>query len=417
MVNRYLIGAGGAAVRGNGTMQSDRLVVISGDCHAVGRPEDYAPYIEPGYRDRYDEFVAGQQAEARRVAEAVEGNRSLFSKEGTAEYEQQEAVAAGGREGQWDSDRRIKELEADGVAAEVVFPNGGVPFGGFGESAQHELRAVGNRAYNRWLADFCSGVVERRAPLATLAVHDISATVAEIHWARDHGFRGIILPTVPGDGLPPYYDPCYEPLWSACEDTGLPLHVHGGAGTPEYGDYGAVSMMIYATETTYFAHRPLWFLIWSGVLERHPGMTFVFTESCADWVPLTLRYLDMIYDKPFFSHIRATVKHRPSEYWERQCFVSASFMTAEEAAIRHEIGLHKLMWGSDYPHVEGVWPRSMESLATTMAGVPRDEAEAILSGTPASVYGFDLAALQPVADRIGPTASQLHLTEPAGPAQ
>src|SRR3954447_7347641 len=274
-------------------MKNERLVVVSCDCHAVGRPEDYRPYIEAGYQSRYDDYVREQEVLAAKMAEAVEANQSLFSKEGTEEYEAQEAVAAGGREGQWDSDRRVKELEADGTTAEVVFPNGGVPFGGFGESAEHELRGVGNRAYNRWLADFSAAEPDRRAGLAMLAVHDIDATVAEIRWARDAGLRGVILPTVPGPGLPPYYDPCYEPLWSACEDLAMPLHIHGGSGTPEYGDYGAVSMLIYATETTYFAHRPLWFLIWSGVLERHPNMTVVMTESCADWVPGTLKYLDM----------------------------------------------------------------------------------------------------------------------------
>ena len=87
-------------------------------------------------------------------------------------------------------------------------------------------------------------------------------------------------------------------------------------------------------------------------------------------MPSTLTYLDAIYSQRFFSHIRETVKLKPSEYWERQCYVAASFMGPDESAMRHEIGLDKLMWGADYPHVEGTWPRTRKSLARCFRGIP-----------------------------------------------
>ncbi|MHB8465652.1 MAG: amidohydrolase family protein, partial [Acidimicrobiales bacterium] len=389
-------------------MTSERHTVISCDCHAVGRPVDFEPYIDEAYRHAYQDFVAKQAAGRAKTAAAIEAGKSLFSKDGVESFEDQEAVADGGRNGEWDSGRRLKELEADGVVAEVVFPNSGVPFGGFGESGDHELRGVGNRAYNRWLADFCVDVPNRRAGLAMLAVHEIDAACAEVAAARERGLRGVILPTVPGPGLPPYYDACYEPLWSTIEETALPMHIHGGSGTPDYGDYGAISMLVYATETVYFAHRPLWFLIWGGVLERHPDLKLVFTESKADWVPSTLAYLDGIYSQRFFSHIRATVKHKPSEYWARQCYVAASFMTHDEALMRHDIGLAQLMWGSDYPHLEGTWPRSAKSLRRAFAGVPVDDAKRILTDNPAALYGFDVAGLRDIAAHVGPTVDELY---------
>ena len=388
-------------------MAEDRHVVISCDCHAVGRPEDYTPYIEPAYREQYEGFVAHLRRTRDAIADATAENRSLFSKEGTDEYEAQAAVAEGGRDGEWDSARRVKELEADGVVAEVVFPNNGVPFGGFGESAAHELRGVGNRAYNRWLVDFCAEAPGRRAGLAMLAVHDVAAAAREVEAAAASGLRGVILPTVPGSGLPPYYDECYEPLWAAIEGSGLPMHIHGGSGTPDYGDYGMVSMLVYATETVYFAHRPLWFLIWGGVLERHPDLKLVFTESKADWVPTTLEYLDGIYSRRFFSHIKSIVKHKPSEYWARQCYVAASFMTHDEALLRDRIGLDRLMWGSDYPHLEGTWPKSVRSLRRTFAGVPAEDTRRILADNPAALYGFDVDRLAAVAEVVGPTVDEL----------
>jgi len=385
-------------------MRTQRPVIISCDGHATGRPPDYLPYIEPSYRAQYDEFVRALEAQRRARAQATQENRSLFSKEGTEAFV---AETGNARDGEWNSAVRTEVLEGEGVVAEVLFPNSGVPFGGFGESAQHELRGAGNRAYDRWLVDFALDAPGRRAALAMLTVHDLDATVAEIAWAREHGMKGVIIPTVPGAGLPPYYDTCYDPMWAACQDHELPVHIHGGSGTPDYGDYGAVSMLIYATETVYFAHRPLWFLIWGGVLERFPRMRLVFTESRADWIPSTLTYLDAIYSQRFFSHIRETVKLKPSEYWERQCYVAASFMGPDESALRYEIGLEKMMWGADFPHPEGTWPRTRKSLARCFRGVPAGEVCAILTDNPARMYGFDVDALQTVADRVGPTLEEL----------
>jgi predicted TIM-barrel fold metal-dependent hydrolase len=385
-------------------MAEQRPVIISCDGHATGRPEDYVPYVEPAYRGRYEEFVGELEARRAAQAKAREGDRSLFSKEGSEAFE---AETGDARDGEWNSSVRTEVLEGEGVVAEVLFPNGGVPFGGFGESAEHELRGVGNRAYDRWLLDFADDLPGRRAALAMLTVHDLDATIAEIRWAAEQGMKGVIIPTVPGKGLPPYYDECYDPLWAACQDLEMPVHVHGGGGTPNYGDYGVVSMLMYATEATLFSQRNLWILIWGGVLERFPRMKLVFTETRADWVPGALALLDGIYAAPFFSHIRSTVKLKPSEYFERQCYIAASFMGPHESAIRHEIGLGNLMWGADYPHLEGTWPRTRKSLARCFKGVPTHEVRTILTDNPAALYGFDIDALQPIADRVCPTAEEL----------
>jgi predicted TIM-barrel fold metal-dependent hydrolase len=385
-------------------MATDRPVIISCDGHAAGRPEDYVPYVEPAYRDRYDEFVRAFQARREAQAEARGEDRALFSKEGSEAFE---AETGSDRDGEWSSSVRTRVLEGEGVVAEVLFPNASVPFGEFGQTASHELRGPGNRAYDRWLVDFANDLPGRRAALAMLAVHDLEETVAEVEWAAANGMKGVILPTVAGKGLPPYYDPIYDALWAACQDTGMPVHVHGGGGTPNYGDYGVVSMLMYATEATYFSQRNLWILIWGGVLERFPEMKVVFTETRADWVPGALALLDGIHSARFFSHAHDTVPLKPSEYFERQCYVAASFMGPHESALRHEIGVGSLMWGADYPHVEGTWPRTRKSLARCFAGIPEADVQAILTDNPAALYGFDVGALQPVADRIGPTFADL----------
>lgn len=385
-------------------MAEHRPVIISCDGHTTGRPEDYVPYVEPAYRAKYEEFVRELVAQRAVEAKAAEQKPSLFSDEGSFGFQEEKGDA---RDGEWNSSIRTRVLEGEGVVAEVLFPNGGVPFGGFGESAEHELRGVGNRAYDRWLVDFADDLPGRRAALAMLTVHDLDATVAEIRWAAEHGMKGVIIPTVPGKGLPPYLDPCYDPLWGACQEFEMPVHIHGGGGTPDYGDYGIASMLMYATEATFFSHRNLWILIWGGVLERFPRMKVVFTETRADWVPNALMLLDGIHSAPFFKNIGDTARLKPSEYFERQCHIVSSFMGAHESAIRHEIGLDRLMWGADFPHVEGTWPRTRRSLARCFKGVPINDVRTILADNPAKLYGFDIEALQGIADKVCPTAEEL----------
>ena len=113
-------------------MTEQRPVIISCDGHATGRPADYVPYIEPAYREQYDEFV--RVLEAARIAreQATEEDRSLFSKAGSEAFK---AETGNARDGEWNSPLRTEVLEGEGVVAEVLFPNAGVPFGGFGESA------------------------------------------------------------------------------------------------------------------------------------------------------------------------------------------------------------------------------------------------------------------------------------------
>lgn len=336
---------------------------------------------------------------------------SLFAGEALESFSEQSAVMSGGTTGLFDSDRRLAELEADGVVAEVLFPNG-VPFAatGFGDNAPVELRAAGGRAYNRWLVDFCGLAPERRAGLAQVDLHDVDRAVADVEWARESGLRGVVIPTSWRiEGIPPYYDPVYEPFWAVCAEAGMPVHAHGGAADEGgYGDYGPEAMLTFALEATcFYAQRPFWYLMWGGVFERHPDLTLVLTESRADWVPYILFFCDRLFEDKLFAHIREKVKERPSEYFRRNVVLGASMMNRHEAEMRHQIGLDKLMWGADYPHYEGTWPSSLAWQKAAFAGLPVDEVATSLGGNAARVYGFDVGSLGPIADRVGPKVDDI----------
>jgi predicted TIM-barrel fold metal-dependent hydrolase len=399
-----------------------RHVVISADGHTFGpgngsmdteHLELLTEYIDPTYRAEYREYAAGL---ADRMAATIAG---LFGKASASSFAEQEVVSGGGTRGLFDSDRRLQELEREGIVGEVLFPNG-VPFGrafGAGDGYAPELRAAGARAYNRWLADFCREAPGRRAGMAVVALHDVDRAIEEVHAARESGLEGVILPASwSTEGIPPYLDDCYEPFWSACVEAGMPLNVHGGAsiGDVDMTTYGSAAMLTYATETTFTSTRALTLLIWGGVFERHPDLTLVLTESKADWVPSRLAFLDGVYQDQLFAHLKESVKHKPSEYWKRQCYVVASFMAREEALMRHEIGLDRLMWGADYPHYEGTWPHTDRWLKETFGQLPPREVHAILAENPARVFGFDLEALRSHAQTLGPAVDELAGYEPTG---
>jgi predicted TIM-barrel fold metal-dependent hydrolase len=271
---------------------------------------------------------------------------------------------------------------------------------------------AGARAHNRWLAELCNASPHRRAGVAIVPIYDVDSAVQEITRARESGLRGGILIPSMWAPYPPYHDPVYEPIWSACEDLQMPVHVHSGAADKlTYGPY----VGMYVTEVRWWSARPLHFLLWSGVFERHPNLRFVVTECGAFWAEDLLWMMDTAYDrehgaKKLGEQLTAGLSLRPSAYFDRNCAIGASNTRRRELARRYAIGVGNLMWGNDFPHPEGTWPHTREWLRDAFHDIPTDETAAILGRNAAELYSFDVRALQPLADQVGPTPDELGQT-------
>jgi hypothetical protein len=98
---------------------------------------------------------------------------------------------------------------------------------------------------------------------------------------------------------------------------------------------------------------------------------------------------------------------KPSDFFARNCWVTASFPSPVEAASRSRIGVDHFMWGSDYPHDESSYPHTREALRRSFAGTDEAELRQVLGGNAAHLYGFDLDALRPLAAVAGPTVAEL----------
>ncbi|HEX7135897.1 MAG TPA: amidohydrolase family protein [Iamia sp.] len=387
-----------------------KYLVISADGHAGPPAEVYRDYLEPQWRQPFDEHQEAVSA-GRQVNEA-------FVEEWDEETGDHDLKAA------YDPTTRDAILDTEGVAAEVLFPDADVlgtgkaassPFGsglGSGADADPEAVKAGARAHNRWLAEFCATNPHRRIGVAVVPVTaGVDDAVASVHAAAEAGLRGVMVPTRWFDA-PAYIDQSYEPFWAACAETGLVLHTHSGAGPADY-PLGPGFISIYAAEAWWWAARPFWVFVLSGVFERHPDLKYSIAENGAWWVPDIVQRMDEKWvgahnTRKFGDAFRLDLSRKPSEYVDESCFFAASTPGVEEIERRHAIGIGNLLWGNDLPHPEGTYPHTRKWIADRFRDVPEDECRQILGTNAAALYRVDVDALSELVERIGPTTADVH---------
>jgi predicted TIM-barrel fold metal-dependent hydrolase len=403
----------------------NNYVVISADCHAGPNSPVYRDYLEQQYREAFDEELAERQRlidERQREAPRRFDGDEEFRDEWFGEDEDGNSLHEIGLQGGWDAATRDSELDRDGVAGEVVFPGPdavtgtmGAPFGaGFipvaTRDAEHLL--AGARAYNRWAAELCQDSPVRRAGLIVAPIADeIDGGVEEIRRAHAEGLTGGIIISPQWGSAESYTSYSYDPVWAICEELSLPVHCHSGPAPHE--DYGNVRgwMSVYGYETIFFTARPLWFMLLTGVFERFPGLKMAVTEAGSYWAADMLWRVDMMATREHgmrkLVDAKGTLTMLPSEYFDRNCKIGSSNTRRRELGRRYEIGVGNIMWGNDFPHPEGTWPYTREFLKDRFWDIPADETAQMLGLNQVDFYGFDLDALQSVADRIGPSPEEL----------
>ena len=399
---------------------TDRALVVSSDGHATARMRDYRPYLDPGMRAEFDEFCTAFD----QVGMTTVNPKSLANRIDPDLVQQWvETVLEPGRaEGQHDPGKRLGELDREGIAGEVVFPDFGLPFelhpplvaaivGYQRTPAQVE---AANRAYNRWLADFCGTAPDRLAGMAVLSFADPEATAQEIRDARAAGLKGIVLPAM--NENTPLFDQRFDRVWSVLEDLQMPVCSHTAIssitdhlspGTLQAVPHPACALPIMTAQAYFFTQQILTHMIWGGVLERHQDLHLVLTEQGTGWVVSALRGMDYSWEDSYLRRdVRTVVKHKPSFYYRRQVHMGSSLFSLAEAEARDAIGVDKILIGADYPHHEGTWgvgPGTTDYLRATLgaAGVPATDARRMLGENAIETFGFDRAALRKVADEVG----------------
>jgi len=202
-------------------------------------------------------------------------------------------------------------------------------------------------------------------------------------------------------------------LWAVLEDLEIPVHLHGGTGSPNYGRQPAVPIIMVA-ELPFYGNRNLVHMLCAGVFEKFPRLKFVITESgLAQFAPM-LKHLDGVLAsvrKGSIGELKyaegTSLPRSASEYFAQSVWVGASFPSRADLAARTILGPDRLMWGSDYPHDEGTAPFTREHLRQVMVDLSEADKRAILGENAAKLYGFDLDALAPLVAEHGPTVEEL----------
>ena len=349
-------------------------VLVSADSHVTEPIELYAERVDARFRDRVPQIVE-RDGWRTLVAESVAPRKLMTVSE-------LDLAVVGGS----DPATREREQAADGVSAEVVYPNWALTVVFVGDP---ELQLAIAGAYNDWAAEHLMSA-HRSLPVAMIPMADVDAAIGEARRCADLGFRALSLPARVEQA--DYNDPVYEPFWSFAAELGLPLTFHSGTGhDPRMTRGPGANVVNYVLAAQLDGPRVLLFLAASGVLDRHPGLRVVVVETGASWLGWVMTQADEVaVDHARFSKV--ALSDRPSAFIRRQC--AATFMV-DPVAVRNRAvtGCDVLMWGNDYPHPEGTWPNSAGAVTTQFADVGAVDRAAILGGNAARVFGFDLTRI------------------------
>jgi predicted TIM-barrel fold metal-dependent hydrolase len=362
-----------------------RPAIISSDSHVQEPP------------DLYQRLPKAMQARAPRRVERdgktyilVDGRkpRRIDLAEERATEDDQNREFRNDPSGGRDLDTRLKDLERDGIRAEVIYPNQSL---GLYLSPEPAYQMAVARAYNDWAIEHFGPQRARFAPVGIVPVSEIESAVQEVERAAKLGYRSVKIPIT--NRKSPYNRSEYEPLWAALEDTGLVLAFHAFTNSEdEYPDDwgeaegygGALDFMAMRMAD---GQQPVSQLISGGICDRHPKLKFVVVECGAGWLAWLLYVLDEQAEKKHM-WIRPKLSLKPSEFFARQGFIT---FTDDPIALNNLAFTTAdcLLWGSDYPHDEGSFPHSQAVIERTFAGVSEDDKRKIVYGNAARLYSFE----------------------------
>lgn len=294
----------------------------------------------------------------------------------------------------FDGPSYLRALDGMGVDAAVLYPSLGlyVPFLPAITAAES---ADACRAYNDWVAELCATDPRRLAAAGLVPLIDPIAAAKEAERAAGLGLIGVV-------GRPNRLydrnlgDPAYDPLYEAMAATGLVLAVHEGLGLPggpgstagrdRFGSFAAQHACSHPLEQ----QMAMLSLVFEGALERHPDLRVAYLESGTGWLPWWLHRLDEHHEWMGGTEL-AHLSLAPSEYFARQCAISSEADDALVATAIAAVGADHVLWASDYPHPDAVYPGAAGEFIDTLrdGGVADADTRRVLWATPLAFYRLE----------------------------
>lgn len=345
------------------TRSDAHLLTIDADAHVLEPRDTWLSYIEPAYRDRairiqHDDrgdevlLVDGRPIESLRNSLAALGGIELdpaVAIDPRSRLSYEDGCPLGG----YDPAARIKVMDAEQIDVALLYPTIGICWEG--AVTDPALANAYTRAYNRYIVDFCAHDPIRLVPVAHISLLDPDFAVAEARRAREAGCRAIYLsPDLEARGGRQLMDPAFDPFWATAAELEMPVGFHvvvrdrpffrpwmpGRTNGSSLFFFAFLAIDVMAAFTQMLA---------GGVFEKHPGLRCTVLESGATWIAAWLDRMDHKYE--VMRNLTPT-SMKPSEYFYRQCLVSADPDETVIAPIVEAVGADYFVWASDYPHID-----------------------------------------------------------------
>lgn len=399
--------------------------IVDADGHVLEHPTAMLDYMPEHYRKRCFHIEADADGTEWCLYDDLKiyANRMSLAGAGGMSLDDRKRCLAGEmrytdiRTGAFDPARRLTEMAQDDIEQAVVYPT---QFLGISSLSDLDFAEAQARAYNRWIADFCSESPSRLFGIAAAPQTDAERCIRVVEDARKLGHVGVFLRPNPSREGQWFCDSSYDRLWAAFQDLDLAVGFHPflmpdmpGAvrqlGLHEFIAPGAKSVMemtgaddqradgTYGNKNIFFTQAlgnvfdmqiALTMLICGGVLERFPRLRCIFLEANGGWIVPILERLDHHYEIFRWEVPQLTMK--PSEYFKRQCWISfdPDESTLRMTAESELVGADRIIWASDYPHPDAKIPGVVDDLREAMEGLPQSAQERIFGLNAVDLYGL-----------------------------
>ena len=268
-----------------------------------------------------------------------------------------------------DLSARLRDLDDEGIWGEVVYASLGL---WENMIKSNDLIRVASRAQNEWRALEIQGLApDRLVPAASIPLLDVHDAVTELVYAAELGLHIINLPTGVPEGVSDWNDDSWEPLWAAAEEAGMVIGFHIGTETSGVNLFrGPGGAVINYVETTYGGQRAATKMVTSGALDRHPELRILISEGGASWVPFLGDRMNEGY-RQHSMFVRPRLSRPPKEILFDQVYTSFQHDHSAVTAYTGD-GYRNVMWGSDYPHIEGTFGHTQKTLHELFDDVDAD---------------------------------------------
>jgi predicted TIM-barrel fold metal-dependent hydrolase len=291
------------------------------------------------------------------------------------------------RAGGFDPRRRLQDMDAERIDVAVLYPSIGL----FLEAVEDpRLAEACCRVYNDWLADYCHADPQRLVGIAGIPMQDVQAAVREMQRAVGTlGMKGVFIRPNPCNGRA-LHDFYFDPFWAACAEAGVPVGLHpSGAGDLPGALTGLrLDAPIMGHPCIFFIDDLIGFshIVCSGVLERHPRLKVVVLEAGGGWLAHWFDRFD--HFAAVYAWMAPDLRLKPSAYFKRQCWVSFDPDETTLPLLAPVIGEERIVWASDYPHLDATFPGVVDELEEHLTKLPASARDKIRGGNARALYGL-----------------------------